>query len=205
MHSNFYFLINCDQNTSQDDLLDEAVSIFEERFSYRLDDNNWYQPLGVVSQNGTKSLAEEVNGPLPDFDEIQQQAARSVINELSMQTNMALGRSPWDVNPFSMGPRGDDEESLVNMTSVEIGQEILTHMPKTIIEMYEKMIQPSLDKDGVGPQAYGRKSSVNTFEMFVESKIRPFSRSGNPYTYPAFDLTDYKGAGQAVLIVDIHT
>lgn len=207
MHSIFYFLMDLDGDAPRGgrELLDCAMGVFESRYMDRLDDNNWLDPLFCVEKGGESVRAEGVQGDIPSFDESRRRAAASVISDLSMYGRSFSGEGPvfLDVNPLSIGPRGQDEVLVDNLDERGIKELIYDRSAAYLAAVYAKL---SDERPEPGLYDYQRSAFVKRFELFRGAGDAPFSDSyPTPYEYPAMDLRHERSGRELILALDIHT
>lgn len=101
-------------------------------------------------------------------------------------------------------------DKIESMSADEIFNAIITDIPEKLSEAYNKAI-------GIGSsteyerERYIRRIQSRGFEMFINSKIPPFSPTiSSPYTWRCYDLRssynhDFDYEKSAIISVNIHT
>jgi hypothetical protein len=220
-HATYCFLIDIDDPDEPiGEMATEVHSIFEGWADKHCDENNWFQTLSVVLDTGREiKLCED--GDYRGRDEFGEDIAampqdqrwewarlfalKCVANECSLG-----GRSPW-----SFGNEVADELYWDRFDLLL--EQILHEVPSRLSEMWAKgALIPEPDASQNEELAMlletNRRARLSDTMSKLLHSIRdghvPFSDSGTPYDYRAFDLTsddDEEPAHRAILFVDIHT
>jgi hypothetical protein len=233
MHATFVFLIDGIEGKSDSsdmkEVVDEVVSVFTDRYGHVCDENNWWQPEAVLFQDGTiinaaeqedwrgrDKFAERTIHSCPEASERWQWG-----KDFALQCT-ALELELYGSDSFGFVPDGSEREEkkkkVNDMAYDELVSAISKEIPNSLSKMYATV--SSLDVSSSSAQVARRESSIEdykrskiarTFELFVESDIKPFTRyTESPYTYRCFDIRhDSYGVDvtddTVMLFVDIHT
>jgi len=200
MHGNYMFLVDlCDtvENTDPQDVFDSWEA---EYIDIHGDENNWHSPISV--HLGDKVYENKEDFVLTD---------KSSDPFLSAMKIAAYDLELFGVSGFSLpGTENPERDKIESMSADEIFNAIITDIPEKLSEAYNKAI-------GIGSsteyerERYIRRIQSRGFEMFINSKISPFSPIiSSPYTWRCYDLRssyhlDFNYEESAVISVDIHT
>jgi len=233
MHATFVFLIDGIEGKSNSsdmkEVVDEVVCSFEERYGHACDENNWWQPEAVLFQDGTiinaaeqedwrgrDKFAERTIHSCPEASERWQWG-----KDFAMQC-AALEMELYGSDSFGLASKGSEREGkkkkvseipydeLIDAVSSEVPNE-LSKMYATVSSVPHPSGHWSKEDSDVRMSNYTRSKIARSFELFVESDIKPFTRyTESPYTYRCFDLRhDSYGVDvtddTVMLFVDIHT
>lgn len=215
MHAKYSFLLTLDdKDADQKDLLEDAIGQFEHWASSHCDDNNWSQPLVLITKKGQILQAceggdwrgrDEVYADVVEragdkpFDWAMRFALNCVVNELRC----------FDIPWMSLGEPKEDEkkeqERLDSLSFEKLVEEIHHNCTKQLALAYRDLHNGKPAKDTLDD--WKRRTLARSYEIFRGADRKPFSDNGTPYEYRAFDLTKYQGSDEdeAILIVDIHT
>ena len=199
MHAIYTFLLDGDETP------ETIGTIFEESFSYYLDENNWYTLLVILNQEG-----DIIN--LADKDYRNSHKFVNTIYEVApdkkKRWNWGLDFSnqcivseinfDWD-DPIVETGNAVQHEDLTN--------NILTSVPKHLSKQYGEIDFTKVKQ--YCRSNYNRSRVSAIFEKFIKSNIKPFGECSTPYEYRCFDLRKETWGPEltpenTMLFVDIH-
>tara|TARA_Y100000034_G_C6836471_1_gene378076 strand:- start:540 stop:1196 length:657 start_codon:yes stop_codon:yes gene_type:complete len=218
MHSIFVFLI--DDGNLQDGAMDrsEATDIVQSAFlrEYEpfLDEDNWYETMAVLFQDGTIwSTCDPDRGHrdfVSDIEERYPDRSERWGWGLKFATGcVALDMRFRDSTSCQLIPN-DARKEIDGMSYEELVKAINEEVPQELSKSYANVseLEPS---DGFDLESYTRQKKSTGFEKFNTSQIKPFAIDREtPYSYRCFDLRrDSSGTEPSedtvMLFVDIHT
>jgi hypothetical protein len=235
MHATFVFLIDGIEGKSDSsdmkEVVDEVVTTFESRYGYVCDENNWWQAEAVLFQDGTivnaclggeddwrgrDKFADHVMKKCPENSERWKWG-----RDFAMQCT-ALEMELYGSDSFGLvakdSERAEKKKNVSELSYDELVDAVSKEVPNALSKMYATVssgdvsstFNRSKDAD-FSMRNYVRSKIARTFELFVESDIKPFTRyTESPNTYRCFDLR-HESYGVDVtdctvmLFVDIHT
>lgn len=207
MHSTFWYLLSLEEDAPDggQPLLDHCTNLWLRDYEHILDENNWYQPLYCAEEDGSVVCHPEAGGEPADFADSLDRALLAVTYSLAMYAR-ASGQQFLDINPLSIGPRGQDERLVGEMDCGQLKELLLNLGAKYLRDSYQDLLEGSQSGDSMGLSDYQRSAFSRRYELFRGSLSRPFSdQYPSPYVYPCADLRLSGSPRQAVLAVDIHT
>lgn len=207
MHSTFWYLLSleADAPTGGAALLDHCTDVWLRDYEHILDENNWYQPLYCAEEHGSVVKHPELGGEPADFSDSMDKALLAVAYSLSMYARSS-GQDFLDINPLSIGPRGEDESLVGEMDSEQLKELLLRLGAKYLRDSYQVLLDGTGAKDSMSLSDFQRSAFARRYELFCGSISRPFSDEyPSPYVYPCADLRLAGSPRQAILAVDIHT
>lgn len=238
MHATFVFLIDGIEGKSDSsdmkEVVDEVVCVFEDRYAYVCDENNWWQPEAMLFQDGTvvnacigeeddwrgrDKFADHVMKNCPEVSERWQWG-----KDFAMQCT-ALEMELYGSDSFGLveegSERAEKKKSINELSYDELIDAVSKEVPNELSKMYATVsvgdisilgpMSPTRVTADVHIKNYKRSKMASTFELFVDSDIKPFTRyTVSPSTYRCFDLRhDSYGIDvndcTVMLFVDIHT
>ena len=231
MHGTFVFLIDnldepissdapIDDGNLQDGIMDrsEAIGIVESTFlrEYEdvLDENNWYETMAVLFQDGTLwntcnpedyrgrgNFASGIEERYPDKSDRWEWGLRFATGCVALDMGLRDSHSIALV-------ANDANKEIDDMSYEELIKAINEEIPQELSKSYANVPEPS---DGFDLESYTRKTKSAGFEKFNTSQIKPFAAyRDNPYSYRCFDLRSKTSGTELpkdaiMLFVDIHT
>ncbi|HIG58684.1 MAG TPA: hypothetical protein EYQ21_04720 [Flavobacteriales bacterium] len=241
MHATFVFLIDGIEGKSDSsdmkEVIDEVVTTFESRYGYVCDENNWWQPEAVLFQDGTvvnACLGEENDWRGRDkfADHVMEKCPEDSERwkwgkEFAMQCT-ALELELYGSDSFGLASKGSEraekKKTVGELSYDELIDAVGREVPNALSKMYATVSAGDVSMQGqisageesgklgdVRMSNYKRSKISSTFELFVESDIKPFTRyTESPNKYRCFDLRhDSYGIDvtddTVMLFVDIHT
>ena len=218
MHGTFVFLmdeIEADSNTS------DVESAFEHSFGDSLDENNWYETMAVLFQDGTIwNMSSEGDYRGRDgFVELICESCQDKSKRWEWGLNFAVHCVALDMelrgsNNLGIFQKNTEQEKvrkeLNEMSYEEVIEAINSEVPTSLSKAYANVSIPS-DEDGFNIEGYSRKKISNGFEIFNDSAVKPFSKyTTSPYEYRCVDLRRESWGTEltsntVMLFVDIHT
>lgn len=238
MHATFVFLIDGieGKSTASDmkEVIDEVVGVFEDRYAYVCGENNWWQPEALLFQDGTvvnacigeeddwrgrDKFADHVMKNCPEVSERWQWG-----KDFAMQCT-ALEMELYGSDSFGLvkegSERAEKKKSVGELSYDELIDAVSKEVPNELSKMYATVLaedvsipltrEEDVDRGDIRMKNYVRSKIASTFELFVESDIKPFTRyTEPPNNYRCFDLRhDSYGVDvtddTVMLFVDIHT
>jgi len=235
MHATFVFLIDGIEGKSDSsdmkEVVDEVVTTFESRYGYVCDENNWWQAEAVLFQDGTivnaclggeddwrgrDKFADHVMKKCPEDSERWKWG-----RDFAMQCT-ALEMELYGSDSFGLvsegSERAEKKKTVGELSYDELIDAVGREVPNALSKMYATVsssdVSNPLMREGDGDARmsnYKRSKIASTFELFVESDIKPFTRyTESPNKYRCFDLRhDSYGVDvtddTVMLFVDIHT
>jgi hypothetical protein len=235
MHATFVFLIDGieGESTASDmkEVVDEVVVVFEERFGHACDENNWWKAEALLFQDGTvvnacigeeddwrgrDKFADHVMKNCPEASDRWQWG-----KDFAMQCT-ALEMELYGSDSFGLvkegSERAEKKKSVGELSYDELIDAVSKEVPNELSKMYATVsssdVSNPLMREGDADARmsnYKRSKIASTFELFVESDLKPFTRyTESPNTYRCFDLRhDSYGVDvtddTVMLFVDIHT
>ena len=235
MHATFVFLIDGIEGKSDSsdmkEVVDEVVTTFESRYGHTCDENNWWQAEAVLFQDGTvvnaclggeddwrgrDKFADHVIKNCPEASDRWQWG-----KDFAMQCT-ALELELYGSDSFGLVSKGSEraekKKTVGELSYDELIDAVGREVPNALSKMYATVsssdVSNPLMREGDGDARmsnYKRSKIASTFELFVDSDIKPFTRyTVSPNTYRCFDLRhDSYGVDvtddTVMLFVDIHT
>jgi hypothetical protein len=241
MHATFVFLIDGIEGKSDSsdmkEVIDEVVTTFEERYAYVCDENNWWQAEAVLFQDGTVANAclgeeDDWRGRDKFADYVMEKCPEDSERwkwgkEFAMQCT-ALELELYGSDSFGLVSKGSEraekKKNVDELSYDELIDAVGREIPNELSKMYATVSVGDISMHGqisageesgklgdVRMKNYMRSKISSTFELFVDSDIKPFTRyTASPSTYRCFDLRhDSYGIDvtdcTVMLFVDIHT
>lgn len=221
MHASYAFLLDDLDLTGgtdgEEELVAAAVSMLEERYNHRLDENNWYQPEVLITKDGRvlqacppgdwrerHEMAEHLQKEWKDKDvwvEAWNWATHVVALDMEIGGSSSFGLVQDEkIQEAATFVRARSREYLLECIDREV--------PERLSAMYKDDVGKVMN-DGFDMQEYKRAKLARMYELSrsCNPSRRPFTwDEPTPYDhYRAIDLTHSGGDGDAVLLVDIHT
>jgi hypothetical protein len=196
MHAVYHFLCNTDLTQSDEDIRDDVGAQVESYMDRHGDENNWFSKIAVITQdNRVIPFDDGARWSAPDgktFEEARMFALKCVATDLDIFKN-------------TFGIMEPEPTPADNMNFAELEAHMLKEIPKRLAGAYADLAAGKQDADFLS--SYRRRKDAKGFELFYDSKVRPFCESGHtPYDYRAFNLCLYgEGEGNVIVQVDIHT
>jgi len=221
------------------EVVDEVVDTFQSRYGYVCDENNWWQAEAVLFQDGTivnaclggeddwrgrDKFADHVMKKCPEDSERWKWG-----RDFAMQCT-ALEMELYGSDSFGLVAKGSEraekKKNVSELSYDELVDAVSKEVPNALSKMYATVSSGDVSMHGqhlskrtedneyladVRMSNYVRSKIARTFELFVESDIKPFTRyTESPNTYRCFDLRhDSYGVDvtdcTVMLFVDIHT
>lgn len=199
--------------------LKSIVEGFEDWASENCDENNWYETLLAVNDDGDYMiLTEDRRGEAEDVLKTMYPLDNPTPVELACRikkiaTVRDLKKLAWFCtfsDAIFYAPdcvRKDlevafDKNVVVNMTLEELNKYFRAVMLKAVRKMYRYWSEQPLD-------SFDRMKLVWILEKIVQSMHPPFVDDGTPYNARAFNLEwctgGHEDGGESILVADIHT
>lgn len=220
MHGAYCFLIEIDPTDSLENQGIEAIDSFNSLFSSRLDENNWYEPMALVTQNGeVLNLVEkgDYRGreefASTTFANIPVDQVWNASHKLALEC-VAVEMRLFASSPYSFAEKQGNKK-IESMSYDEINNAIAVEIPQALSNMYKASVNDlkmAFTKESFpGEGAYLRNQLATQLEAYSDSEIKPFTQKYlTPYCYRCFDLRDENNGevfneNVVMLWVDIHT
>jgi len=210
MHGIYSFLLDLGEESalSGKDLVDAAVSTLGDLYGNHLDENNWQEPVLVISGTGAIAIA------MPQGKKAKSTTSQKDDSDLKKIIDAAPARRIQMAIEYAM-----DQflEELAHHGGIHIKRrgvariaEVFRRTPEAIAVGYGKIAKGDTSRTTI---RHARRL-VDLFEFFSEASLPPFSRTiSNPYVHSAYDLrvciddaeARVVAPGHAILLMDIHT
>lgn len=225
MHATYSFLVSLKElreshgtpETTDKELVQSAVERFEHWADKRCDENNWSQPMALVTSKGeifstcpedefAEDFAKDKDGKVLAGKELWEHATRFALSCLAFDLEL------YDACPLSIGQEDAGQKKIDDLDIPGLISEIKKQIPARLSQQYATYKPAETDRFDMA--SYKRQKTARQFEFFNISlaAVPGFSDEGNPYEFRNFDIrNDSRGCSAtdeqelAILFVNIHT